>query len=93
MIRAAAEPEVAELAKHGAYLTDGKGNPLSSGRTSIYVVWPHVAMRHPKYNGGIDSGLNRARAEQWGFVMRGKGTDVQRRLMIANAAKDLLRPE
>jgi hypothetical protein len=91
-IRAASRETVDELAHHGAYITDGDGNVQLTGPGAVFVIWPHVAMRHPRYNQNIDSGLDRARGEECGFVMQGKATHQRRLLMIEKAATMWLRP-
>lgn len=84
-LRAATGPVIDDLAHHGAYLTDELGIVLRDGRTAAYVIWPHVAMRHPRYNQNVDSGLDRAMGEACGFVMQGKATHARRLEMIEKA--------
>ncbi len=92
-IRAADAMEVDALASHGAYLTDEFGVVQRIGEHATYVIWPHVAMRHPRYNQNIDSGLDRAIAQdKLGFVMTGSSTHPKRLTMIEKAARHFLVP-
>ena len=86
-LRCATDSVLDDLAFHGAYLTDELGQVLRTGESAAYVVWPHVAMRHPRYNQNVDSGLDRAKGEACGFVMRGKATHQRRLEMVARAAE------
>jgi hypothetical protein len=86
-LRGATPAVMEDLAHHGAYLTDELGNVLQEGGHAAYVIWPHVAMRHPRYNQNVDSGLDRAKGEACGFVMRGSATHERRLTMIDKAAE------
>ena len=85
-LRRSTETVVDDLAYHGAYLTDELGNVLRTGESAAYVIWPHVAMRHPRYNQNVDSSIDRAKGEACGFVMQGKATHQRRLRMIELAA-------
>ena len=85
-LRSATSATIDALAFHGAYVTDRDGKVLRTGDVAFFVLWPHVAMRHPRYNQNQDTLLDRAKGEACGFVMKGKGTHQARLLMVQNAA-------
>lgn len=74
-----------ELLFHGACLTGRAGEVLMNGEGAHYFIWPHVASRGARYNGGVYSTICPAKADVARFTQdRAKGEEeTLRRVAVA----------